>query len=541
MNVLGIDPVLMHALRRDLCSASFDVDSVNAQLGEQASSALLRNERTPALKVARENKSILSVLTRLFVLWDVVDSEDVAGALSEFGLDGLQLLGLAEVLEGGAVRALVQLQPHEAEINGVVHKWWIASDLGEGLTGRAPARDHVLGIGGATRTLLEMTPRDRVGSVLDLGTGCGILAMYAATHADRVVATDLSERAYAFARFNFALNEIDIDLRLGSLYEPVTGEQFDLIVSNPPFVITPNSLREGGVVEYRDAGRTGDELVREVVTGARAHLVEGGRALMLGNWEIENAAGETRDPDLDAEQDSTGVEALESDEGGSEAADWASHPRTWVEEAGLHAWVVQREQLDPTQYIEMWMRDNGARLEMTPEEYEHAYSLWLEDFEQRNVCGIGLGVLALQRPRELMSGVPVTVFEEVVTTTTAPGKYVGRTMTEIFENPGISDPAITNDAVFERAEDVREERHFEPGQVDPQVIIATQGDGFGRRIQLNTSMSAVLGASDGELTVGQIVSALHILTEEEHDVISDRVYDQIAHLVRAGMLNRKLV
>ena len=231
---------------------------------------------------------------------------------------------------------------------------------------------------------------------------------------------------------------------------------------------------------------------------------------MLGNWEI----GQDRD--------------------------WTDHPRAWAEESSLHAWVVQREELDPAQYIEMWMRDNGARLMMTPQEYERAYSLWLDDFQQRNVSGIGLGVIALQRPRKSMSGDPVRVFEEVVTTTTAPGDYVGRTMTELFNNPEISNPTITDEAVFERAEDVREERHFEPGQVDPQVIIATQGDGFGRRIQLNTSMSAVLGASDGELTVGQIISALHVLTDEDRPVISARVYDQIAHLVRAGMLRRRL-
>ena len=91
MYVLGIDPILLHALRKDLRSAGFTVDGVNSLLGDQASSALLRNERTPAVRVARENKSILSVLTRLFVLWDVVDSEDVARALPQFGLDGLQL------------------------------------------------------------------------------------------------------------------------------------------------------------------------------------------------------------------------------------------------------------------------------------------------------------------------------------------------------------------------------------------------------------------------------------------------------------------
>ncbi|MDO5049380.1 MAG: methyltransferase [Actinomycetaceae bacterium] len=517
MNTPTTDPVLLAALRTDLRSTQFTVDAVNALLGERASSALLRNERVSALKAAREDDSILAVLTRLFVLWDFVASEDVAGALPNLGVDGLVSLGLVSVYEGELVRAGVQLQPHEAVINDAVHRWWIASDLGEGLTGRAPGRDHVLGIGGATRTLLQMTPREATGSVLDLGTGCGVLAMYAATHADRVVATDLSERAVAFARFNFALNELDIDLRLGSLFEPVAGERFDLIVSNPPFVITPDSLRGDGVVEYRDGGRRGDELVREVVAGAASHLSEGGRAVMLGNWEIDAAA-----------------------DGPESAPDWAAHPRTWVRESGLHAWVIQRERLDPAQYVEMWMRDNGARLAMTPSQYEDAYSRWLADFDQRGVAGIGLGVLTLQRPRKSKTNKPVAVFEEVVTTTTAPGDYVARTMTELFENPEIADPAVSDDVVFVRASDVREERHFEPGQSDPQVIIATQGGGFGRRIQLNTSMSAVLGASDGELTVGQIISALHILTEDDRADISARVYDQLAHLVRAGMLNRKV-
>lgn len=503
MYVLGIDPILIRALREDLTRANFTVDSVEEVMGSAASNALLRNERTPALEVARQKSSDLSILTRLFVLWDDVDRDDVSRVLPNFGLDGLQLLGLATVEEDGMVRALVQLQPHEVVMDGQVYDWWIASDLGEGLTGRAPGRDHVLGIGGATRTLLEMTPRDKVGSVLDLGTGCGILAMYATLHADRVVATDLSERAYAFARFNAALNDLDIDLRLGSLYEPVEGEHFDLIVSNPPFVITPDSLRENGLVEYRDGGRRGDDLVKEVVQGAAEHLNEGGRAVMLGNWEIEDAA-DTNPP-------------------------WAAHAQAWLAETDLHAWVIQREHLDPAQYVEMWMRDNGSRLALSPESYEETYALWLTDFNQRGVEAVGLGAIVLRRPQK--SEEPRRVFEEIVTTTTAPGEYVGRTIDLIASGFEVDD-----DAVLVRADDVREERHYQPGEPDPQIIIATQGDGFAQRIQLNTSMSAVLGACDGDLTVGQIIGAIHILTEEDRDVISSRVYDQVAHLIRAGML-----
>ena len=77
---------------------------------------------------------------------------------------------------------------------------------------------------------------------LDVGTGCGVQALHATRHADAVVATDVSARALAFARLTLALNGARaVDLRQGDLLEPARGEQFDLVVSNPPFVITPRT------------------------------------------------------------------------------------------------------------------------------------------------------------------------------------------------------------------------------------------------------------------------------------------------------------
>jgi methylase of polypeptide subunit release factors len=58
-----------------------------------------------------------------------------------------------------------------------------------------------------------------VGSVLDLGAGCGIQALLAARHADRVVASDLNPRAVGIAAFNAALNEVAVDCVEGDLFE----------------------------------------------------------------------------------------------------------------------------------------------------------------------------------------------------------------------------------------------------------------------------------------------------------------------------------
>src|SRR5699024_202343 len=79
-----------------------------------------------------------------------------------------------------------------------------------------------------------------------------------------------------------------VELRRGSLLQPLAGEQFDLVVSNPPFVITPRGSDALPEYTYRDAGGTGDEMARGLVTGLRPHLAPGGIAQMLLNWEIRD-------------------------------------------------------------------------------------------------------------------------------------------------------------------------------------------------------------------------------------------------------------
>ena len=136
----------------------------------------------------------------------------------------------------------------------------MASDLAAHQQAGVLRHDHVLGIGQASTTLVQTTVRRHVAKALDLGTGCGIQSFHLLHHAEHVTATDISERALAFTRFNLLLNaealhldpdrlEDRVSLRLGSLLEPVAGEEFELVVSNPPFVITPRTLGE-------DASRT---------------------------------------------------------------------------------------------------------------------------------------------------------------------------------------------------------------------------------------------------------------------------------------------
>ena len=92
-----------------------------------------------------------------------------------------------------------------------------------------------------------------------------------------MVATDINERALAFAEFNAALNEItNVEFRAGSFFEPVAGEEFDLVVTNPPYVISPEST-----FLFRDGGLPRDSLSDEVVRGTPAHVTEGGFATVM--------------------------------------------------------------------------------------------------------------------------------------------------------------------------------------------------------------------------------------------------------------------
>ena len=95
------------------------------------------------------------------------------------------------------VRPLVRIVPHDHLL--------ITSDVRLRAGEPAPA-DHVPGVHRPSVTLAHLTVRRPVRSFLDLGTGCGVEALLASPHAERVLATDVSPRAVNFAAFNAQLN-----------------------------------------------------------------------------------------------------------------------------------------------------------------------------------------------------------------------------------------------------------------------------------------------------------------------------------------------
>ncbi|MGW9416256.1 DUF7059 domain-containing protein [Cellulosimicrobium funkei] len=520
-------------LREDLAAADFTVDGVERVLGPVASAALHREQAVPARRAlrdrGREEADPTAALAALFLLGDDVPRRALDAALGRTGVDGARRLGLVETAGAGdddAVRALVDLRPYAATDAAGPVTWWLSSDLGELATGRRLAPDHVLGAGGASLTLAQVTVRTPVGRVLDLGTGCGIQALHAARHARAVVGTDISRRALGFAAFNAAFNAAfdedsgdsraagpggaapagRVELREGSMLEPVAGERFDLVVSNPPFVITPRAA--GGALpdyEYRDGGRSGDDLVRDLVTGVGAVLEPGGVAQLLGNWEHRRGVP------------------------------WDERVGAWLDEAGLDGWVVQREVLDPAEYAETWIRDGGTTPEREPAAWAAAYGAWLDDFAARDVEAVGFGIVTLRRP---LAGARPTLrrLEEHTGSVRQPlGAHLAASLAAHDWLAARDDAALASERLAV-APDVTEERFHTPGAPDPTVVLLRQGDGLGRAVRATTGLAALVGASDGELTVGQLVGAIAALFEVGAEDLAGELLPDVRGLVRDGFL-----
>lgn len=131
-----------------------------------------------------------------------------------------------------------------------------------------------------TAVLLAALGRERLAPatrVLDLGTGCGALAVAAArAGAGTVLATDVVADAVRCARLNVLLNRVEgrVEVRHGDLWTPVAGERFDLVLCNPPFY--PGAPRDDGERPFR----AGDFAAR-FAAGLGSHLAAGGRALVV--------------------------------------------------------------------------------------------------------------------------------------------------------------------------------------------------------------------------------------------------------------------
>lgn len=326
-----------------LHEVGYSESTVHELLGEDAYS---RGEEEAPADERRLPESRLATVIRILFLQRSVPTADAVEALGRRGVEALEITGLATV--GDEVVPRVRMLP--------IGRLLVTAD---GYSQADDPADYVAVYTPTSRLCDSLTPRPRVARALDVGTGSGIHALLAASHAEHVVATDVNARALAFTELNAALNGVtNVECRRGSLFEPVAGETFDLITCNAPYVVSPESRWA-----YRDSGLQADEISERVVGDAAAHLADGGFATLLVSWLAED----------EDEPDERVVE--------------------WAERTSCDSWILSTWESDPLSHASEW----NSQLTGDPEAYGRALDEWAAYFDGLGVGWISEGAVLLHK------------------------------------------------------------------------------------------------------------------------------------------------
>src|SRR5439155_13634594 len=255
-----------------------------------ASMADLGTVRPDQVDLTAAGSTTLALLIRLFLLIEQVPQEEVARAIEPeavTALVALDLLGPAVTPDGAeAYGATVLLYP----VAGLL----IVSDRHENPDRSpfvAPADVVFPAIFAGTQRFLQILPCTPAKDVLDLCAGTGIGALALSRHAKRAVAADITARAAHFAEFNRLLNRChNVEVAQGDLYQAVEGQTFDRIVAHPPYVPAATDTQV-----FRDAGETGEAILRRVIEGLPQFLrPRGAFYAVCAGWDAKDAPFEER-------------------------------------------------------------------------------------------------------------------------------------------------------------------------------------------------------------------------------------------------------
>src|SRR5665213_671677 len=334
--------VLGDALRR----VGFTEEAVIDLLGEEAYG--LTRDDVP-VGVRRLPDSRLGTVLRAFFLQQSTPTADVTQAIGRAAVEALVVTGLADV--GDDVSLHGRIVP--------VGDLFVTSDDFPGEDAEKDPADFVAAYTPTSKLCDALTPRGSVERALDIGTGSGVQAMLSASQAREVVATDVNPRALAFAELNAALNGFtNIECRLGSLFEPVEGETFDVITSNAPFVVSPENRWA-----YRDGGLEADQFSELIVREAVRHLSDDGYATLLVSWVAE-------------------------DDDNSEA-----RPLEWAAGGECDSWILPIYALDQLDHAVRW----NVHLTGQPEPFGQVIDRWTSYLDELGVEIVTEGAVLLHR------------------------------------------------------------------------------------------------------------------------------------------------
>ncbi len=237
-----------------------------------------------------------------------------------------------------------------------------------------------------------------------------------------------------------------------------------------------------------------------MVTAGADHLADGGVLQVLGNWA--HVRGQ----------------------------DWTDRIAGWLQRTGCDAHVVQREVLDPASYVEVWLSDAGLA---GSTEYADRYRAWLDYFDQLQIEAVGLGWLVLHRAGRDQPDVRIEDWPHPLEQPIGPAlaaELRRRGPRAAADRPAAARPPLGAGRGRGRGD------QWTSGVGRPEHVIFRQQRGFRRAVALDTATAGILGACDGELTLGQIVDSVAQLLSVEPAALATQTITRIRPLIVDGLI-----
>jgi methylase of polypeptide subunit release factors len=348
-----------------------------------------------------------------------------------------------------------------------------------------------------SKFLSRFAVKRRSRATLDLGAGSGILSLGASRYSDVVVATDLNQRAVACTRFNARLNDIDnIEAMAGDCFAPVAGRRFDLILSNPPFFITPQ-----GDYLFCENPMELDGLCRRLIKEGPEYLNEGGYMQMLCEWaQIKGQP-------------------------------WEERIAEWLQGNGCDAWVMKGLTQDPEEYAQHRISETSQ----DPSQDAASYAGYMQYYRHRGVEAIHDGLIVMRR-RDAQNWVRI---EE---TPQASKGNLGDMILSTFAAHDLMQRDSGDDQLLAirpklspnvRLEQISEQRE---GQWRPESLTLRLISGFPFHMDVQPLVAEFLVTCDGTRTAGEAIQGLAANANAPVERVQGECLTMIRKLIERGFM-----
>ncbi|MGI9459603.1 MAG: methyltransferase [Pirellulales bacterium] len=430
--------------------------------------------------------SAFTALARLFFLGLPVEEKDLRSFFPQEFVNACFACGLIDNANG-IVTAQALLIP--------VDQWYLTSDVHP--TNIHYGEHYVPTLSQPAMHLFSFAIKKAVGSTLDLCGGCGPHAMAASRFSETVMTADSNYRAAEFVDFNAALNGFtNIEAVTGDLFLPVKGRTFDLILCNPPFVISP-STSSG----FRDNEFELDFFLEKILREVPDHLAPGGFFQTTCEWV--QVQGE----------------------------EWQERLDGWLQNNGCDAWILEANCQLPESYARNRLR------ETSPSDNTDVTSLenYLHYFNERNVEAIRGGLIFLHK-REGPNWRDFSNLREGVRQPIGEAVLQGFMNRDLIHSTKFRDSIMKSRLVICKGIQQHEHSHWDGVNWTTDAIRLQNGAGIPCEVVIDKQVRSLLNEFTGSRTVTEILQQFSDKHGMSRENAESRGIDLIRLMLEQGII-----